>query len=523
MDATGNLDWRHALQAAHELARHARFDAFLAACQKIIEARADDAEALLAVASLLGAFGFVSGARQCYFRMHKPAPADLRPIAGLANVARDCGEHAESRRLYSALLQRRPDDPVVRRNALMSMEYDPEASDAERLDAARRWGVWAVAQAGGKRERPPLPALDGRPLRVGYVSADFCQHTVGLFVKDVLLEHDRQSVTSYAYSAGKVDDWVTAKIRHACTFRDIADLDDDAVAEQVRRDGIDVLVDLSGHTAGSRLAVFAQRPAPVQVSWLGYFATTGLAEMDAVLLDAWHAPQGTEAQFVERIVTLPHGRFCYTPVHFAPRQVAPPPSTTSGRLTFGCFNNTGKLNDAVLATWARILAAVPDSRLVLKWRTFQDAGLCESVRSAFARLGVAPDRVALRGASFHADLLKEYGDIDIALDPFPFSGGLTSCEALWMGVPVVTWPQGRVVSRQTFAFLSAIGLPEFAAQDDDHYVQIAVDLANDRERLAGLRFGLRDRMRKSPLCDVPTFTRGLEQAFRTLAQSAGTS
>jgi protein O-GlcNAc transferase len=522
MDTTDDFDWQHALQAAHDEARRARFDTFLAACQKIVERRPNDADALLAVASLLVSFGFVSGARQCYYRVHKLAPGDLRPVAGLANVARDCGEHSESRRLYSALLERRPDDPVVRRNALMSMEYDPQASDAERMEAARQWGEWAVAQAGGKRERPPLPALDGRPLRVGYVSADFCQHTVGLFVKDVLLAHDRQRVMPFAYSAGKVDDWVTGKIRQACIFRDVAHLDDDAVAEQVRRDEIDLLVDLSGHTAGTRLAVFARRPAPVQASWLGYFATTGLPDMDAVLLDPWHAPPGTEAQFVEHIVRLPRGRFCYTPVHFAPHQVAPPPAGATGRLTFGCFNNTGKLNEAVLAAWARILAAVPDARLVLKWRTFQDAGLCEAVRSAFARLGVMPDRVELRGASFHADLLKEYGDIDIALDPFPFTGGLTSCEALWMGVPVVTWPQGRVVSRQTFAFLSAIGLPELAAQDVDNYVRIAVALANDRARLAELRFGLRDQLRKSPLCDVPAFTRGLEQAFWTLVRQAQT-
>ena len=249
-----------------------------------------------------------------------------------------------------------------------------------------------MAQAGGWRPRPPFTSVADRPLRFGYVSADLCQHTVGLFVKDVLKAHDPERVTVFAYSAGKVRDWVTDGIRAACTFRDVSAFDDVALADLIRQDGIDVLVDLSGHTAGSRLTVFAHRPAPVQVSWLGYFATTA------------------------------------------------------------------KLNDGVFDVWARILTAVPDSRLILKWRSFNDDALRQSVTAAFAQRGVASERSELRGPSFHVDLLKEYADIDIALDPFPFTGGLTSCEALWMGVPVVTWPQSRVVSRQTFAFLSAIGL-----------------------------------------------------------------
>jgi predicted O-linked N-acetylglucosamine transferase (SPINDLY family) len=251
----------------------------------------------------------------------------------------------------------------------------------------------------------------------------------------------------------------------------------------------------------------------VQVSWLGYFATTGLSCMDAVLLDDWHAPQGAEAQFVEAIVRLPGGRFCYTPVPFAPAKVAPPPCIATGYVTFGSFNNTAKLNPGVFEVWSRVLAAVSDSRLVIKWRTFQDETLCQSVREAFAQRGITPERIELRGASFHADVLKEYADIDIALDPFPFTGGLTSCEALWMGVPVVTWPQSRVVSRQTFAFLSAIGLPELAAQDAEGYVRIAVELAADSGRLAALRNEMRTRMQASPLMDVPGFTRQLEQCL----------
>jgi protein O-GlcNAc transferase len=505
------MTWQALLRSAQEEARFARFDTCLQVCHKIVDANGANPEALLSVGSLLLSFGYLSDARKCFVQASAIAPSDLRPVVNLANLAQQAGDHAECRHLYALLLDRLPDHPVIRRNALVSLEYDPEVSDAERHAHANAWGAWAIAKAGEPRERPALRVLDGRPIRIGYVSADFCQHTVGLFVKNVIAAHDAARVTAFAYSAGQGDDWVTAAIRHACTFRDVSALDDAALAARIWEDEIDALVDLSGHTGGSRLTVFAHRPAPVQVSWLGYFATTGLPVMDAVLLDEWHAPPGTEAQFVERIVRLDGGRFCYAPVPFAPENVAPTPCTANGHVTFGSFNNTAKLNDQVYEVWARILATVPNSRLLLKWRSFQDAGMCQRVRDAFARRGIAPERIELRGASFHADLLKEYADIDIALDTFPFTGGLTSCEALWMGVPVVTWPHTRVVSRQTLAFLSVIDLPELAAMDADNYVRIAVELVRDRARLAELRNSLRTRMQVSPLMNVSGFTRQLEQ------------
>lgn len=358
-----------------------------------------------------------------------------------------------------------------------------------------------------------MQPLADRPLRIGYVSADLCQHTVGLFVKGVLKAHDPSRVQVFAYSAGQVKDWVTDEVRAVATLRDVSVLDDAALAAQIRADGIDVLVDLSGHTAGSRLTAFAHRPAPVMVSWLGYFATTGLPTMDAVLLDEWHAPPSTEAQFVEPILRLPSGRFCYQPVPWAPAEVALPPVERNGYITFGCFNNTAKFNVGVFDAWAQVLQTVPDARLILKWRTFNDEAFRQQVTDAFVARGIPAERIELRGPSFHADLLKEYADIDIALDPFPFTGGLTSCEALWMGVPVITWPQSRVVSRQTWAFLNQIGLPELAAQDANDYVRIAAELANDRARLAHLRATLRDRMRASPLMDVAGFTRQLEDTL----------
>ena len=505
--------YSEALRVARQRAEAGKFGDLLSLCRQATEVSPDDLTVQIEVGALLSSYGFLTDARTCYERAQTLAPTDLRAQVNLANLSRDAGEHAEARRLYTELLHQLPDHPVIRRNLLTSLEYDPEVPDADRLMQAQTWGAWAIERAGGVRPRPALQPLQGRPLGIGYVSGDLCQHTVGLFVKDVLKAHDRSRMQVFAYSAGTVKDWVADEIRAVGTFRDVNALDDAALTAQIRADGIDVLVDLSGHTAGSRLTAFAHRPAPVMVSWLGYFATTGLPTMDAVLLDDWHAPPGTEAQFVEPILRLPSGRFCYQPVPWAPAEVPAPAFERNGHITFGCFNNTAKFNAGVFDAWARVLQAVPDSRLILKWRTFNDDAFRQQVTDAFVARGIAANRIELRGPSFHADLLKEYADIDIALDPFPFTGGLTSCEALWMGVSVVTWPQSRVVSRQTHAFLHQIGLPELSAKDADDYVRIAVELANDRERLTQLRTTLRDRMRASPLMDVASFTRQLEDTL----------
>ena len=506
------------LKHARLLAVRGRFAQLLTVSLKLQESYLSNGhvDGLLDLGTLLLSAGFLSEAKHCFDKALLLNPTATAVPINLANVLREQGEPTASRHLYAKLLVHSPNHPVIRRNALIGLEYDAEVLDAERFSQACSWGQWAITRAGGVRPRPAVTPATNRALRIGYVSADLCQHTVGLFVKEVLKAHDPSRVAVFAYSAGQISDWVTDEIRAACTFREVAALDDLALEALIRSDGIDVLIDLSGHTAGSRLTAFAYRPAPVMVSWLGYFATTGLPYLDAVLLDDWHAPPGTESQFTEPIIRLPSGRFCYQPVPWAPVTVAPSPCIRNGYITFGCFNNTAKLNDGVLNVWARVLQAVPNARLSLKWRTFNDEALRQRVTQKFQSLGIDPMRIALRGPSFHADLLNEYAEIDIALDPFPFTGGLTSCEALWMGVPVVTWPQSRVVSRQTYALLNQLGLAELAANDQDDYVRIAAQLASDTQRLVELRKRLRDQMRTSPLMDVAGLTRELENTLRGL-------
>jgi predicted O-linked N-acetylglucosamine transferase (SPINDLY family) len=316
------------------------------------------------------------------------------------------------------------------------------------------------------------------------------------------------------YSKGVVRDEVSAELAEGAQWTDIARESDAQAWERIRRDAPDVLIDLAGHTGNNRLAIFAARAAPVQLSWLGYFATTGTPNMDCVLMDPWHAPPGSEAQFTERVLRMPHSRFCFRPIDDAPGVADRLP--TSGGIRFGSFNNVAKVNPQVIQAWSRVLERTPGSRLVLKWRTLEDADCRKSLAAAFQSFGIHADRLDLRRESRHEAMLAEYGDIDIALDTFPFTGGQTSFEATWMGVPVVTLAGLRPVSRQTLCVLGNLGLEELSASTVDDFVERAVALAKDLARLRELRATLRQRMRASPLMQAPEFAR----AFVSLLHDA---
>ena len=320
------------------------------------------------------------------------------------------------------------------------------------------------------------------------------------------------------YSSRLTGDEVTADIRlHADLWREVATQDDQALAARIRADAIDILVDLDGHTAGNRLGVFALKPAPLQVSWLGYPFSTGLAAMDYALLDRATVPPEAEAWFSETVAVLPGSRFGYVgPESPAP---APPPMLAKGHVTFGSFNNIAKLNDGVIAAWSRILASVPGSRLLLKWPHLANAATATAIRSRFAAAGLSPERLELRGDSPPLGLMAEYGDMDIALDPFPYSGAFTTCEALWMGVPVLTLAGPRPFSRQSLALLAALGLEaDLATTDIESYCARAAALAADAAALIRLRAELRPLMRRR-LGQPGAFTRRLEQFYRDIWSS----
>lgn len=359
-----------------------------------------------------------------------------------------------------------------------------------------------------------------RRLRIGYVSADFKTHSVAYFLSAIFRNHDDASLDIICYSGCTPDeeDTETAFFRSRAThWRSTVEIDERELAAQIRADGIDILVDLSGHTRGHRLDVFARKPAPVQVTWLGYPGTTGLPAIAYRLTDSTVDPPGaTDATSSERLIRLPDGFHCYTAPAAAPA-VSGLPAERNGFVTFGSFNNLAKVTGPVLDAWADVLKRVVGSQLVLKTNWLVDPEMRKRVWMLFEQRGIARERVRLIDKlPTTEEHLATYGDVDIALDTFPYNGATTTCEALWMGVPVVTLAGDQHAGRVGASMLSRVGLQDMVTDHVQDYVALAARLAADLPALADLRAGLRGRVAASPLCDGARFTRQLEDAFRAM-------
>jgi protein O-GlcNAc transferase len=357
----------------------------------------------------------------------------------------------------------------------------------------------------------------GRRLRVGYVSADLRRHSVAYFIEPVLEAHDRERFEVYGYFNHASGDEVSERLRAQVDgWVPCVRLSDEELAQRIRADRIDILVDLAGHTAGNRLLTFARKPAPVQVTYLGYPTSTGLSAIDYRLTDWEVDPHGYEAFNAERPIRLEHSYYCYRPFERSP-PVSVLPARQAGHITFGSFNNFAKASPETLELWARVLEAVPGSRLLLKAKSLGDAGVRAGVLERLTRLGVEAERVELRGWEGEVGgQLVLYGQMDIGLDTYPYNGGTTTCEALWMGVPVVTLAGATHASRMGASLLKAAGLGQLVARSAEHYVRIAQELAQDRDGLEAMRSGMRERLRGSALLDEHGFTRGLEAAYRQM-------
>jgi protein O-GlcNAc transferase len=356
-----------------------------------------------------------------------------------------------------------------------------------------------------------------RRLRIGYVSGDFAQHAVANFIEPVLAHHDRLCCEIWCYSNRTQEDAQTVLLRGlADHWHDIAPLDDDAVARQIAMDGVDILVDLSGHTHGHRLGVFARKPAPLQVTWLGYPTTTGLQSIDYRITDAIADPPGeADACHSEKLLRLPRSQWCYRPHPQAPA-VSPLPALASGGIMFGSFNRLAKLNDGLLALWGRLLADEPAFALTIA--TLMDEGNVARVHATLRAHGAREGQVRVLGDLDDTRFRNIRSGIDIALDSHPYNGTTTTCEALWAGLPVVTLAGGHGAARNSASLLHAIGLPHLVADNEEDYLRIARELAQDLPALAALRAGLRERMLGHGLCDGPRFTRELEAAYRGIWQ-----
>jgi predicted O-linked N-acetylglucosamine transferase (SPINDLY family) len=354
-----------------------------------------------------------------------------------------------------------------------------------------------------------------RVLKVGLMSGDLKTHPVGRFLEAVLAQIDPSRLTLYAYSDTNEPDALTARLKaHIAVWRETRGLSDAALGETMVGDGIDVAVDLSGHTGSIRLKTHAGRPAPVSFTWLGYFATTGLKTIDYVLANRWVIPPGEENQWSENVWRLPDTYLCFTaPVD--PPAVTPLPARADGHVTFGCFNNFNKLSDRTLVAWSEVLAGVPGSRLILRSSGQYHEGVIGNLERRLAAAGVDLGRVRIdRKITDYAAHLGSYGEIDIGLDPFPYNGGTTTVEALYMGVPVLVRAGDRYVAHMGESILHNAGLPEWIAPAETGYAGLAARFAADLPALAALRAGMRGRMLASPLFDAPRFARQFEQAIR---------
>ena len=433
----------------------------------------------------------------------------------LGNIRSGQGKPDAAVEMFEKALELAPDHVSAHSNLVMMMQYLPRYSADDLLAAAKDWNT-RHAHSVPHLASPANSPDPQRRLRIAYISSDFHNHPVGYFFEAVLSQHDKTRHEIFCYYNGNHTDALTARLqKNADRWRTIKGQSDQEVAERIRQDGIDILVDLSGHTQGHRLLVFPRRPAPVQLTWMGYFATTGVDGVDYIIADRFVIPPDEERYYSEQVERLPHGYLCFTPPEL-PITVGPLPARSRGAITFGCFNNPAKITPDVIACWSRLLHALPDARLHLKYKFFAESEAVHYFQNAFAAHGIDPQRIRFAGRSPRAEYLDSYNGIDIALDPFPFNGCTTSVEALWMGVPVITLSGDRFAGHMGETIMKNLDLYACVADSPEDYLEKAVALATDLPRLADLRSRLRERLLNSPLCDAPTFTRDLETLYRKL-------
>jgi len=459
----------------------------------------------------------LSEAAVAFEEAQRLAPEKGEPHYFTAGVYLEQGRVDESINALRQALHLEPELMLARSALVYVLNYPSDVEPELKLEEAVRWGNMHAVDSLARRDHdnPPDP---NRRLRVGYVSPDFRDHSVAFFLEPLLDQRDSDSIETYCYANVEKPDAITVLLQEIANhWRDISQQSDDEVADQVVADEIDILVDLAGHTLGGRLGVFAMKPAPVQVSYLGYPATTGVAAIDYRLTDSNADPAGVTDQYhVETLVRLPHGFLCYTPPDNAPT-VAGLPATDKGYVTFGSFNHICKISSNTLNVWASILNKVPDSRLLIKYKALNDATTRNRLLDRFREYGVATDRIELLDyVPSRTAHLDSYNQVDIALDTFPYNGTTTTCEAMWMGVPVVTLAGREHAGRVGVSLLQQVGLASFIAQTEQEYVDTAVTMANKLDRLTDLRQKLRSSMAASRLCDRDGFKVAVEDAYRTL-------
>ena len=501
-----------AMLFGNALARANRLQEAEAALRRASELDHDNHQLHSARATVLYRLQRHAEARAALLDLIERSGEGVYDLCNLANITTCLGLQEEAVSLARRAIMLDPDGTVPRRILCNTLPYSDGITGAELLAALKDCSDRLPRETLTPFANAPEP---NRPLVVGLLSGSFRPHPVGWLTVAGFEKLDPGAFKIVCLAQNTSQDWMARRFRSiAGDWHDIDRLDDKALAMKARELGIDILIDLGGYGDLARMPACAYRLAPVQVKWVGMQNhSSGLAEMDWIITDRWETPPELEHVYSERPLRLPDGYVCYSPPPYAP-DVGPLPALSSGYTTFGCFNNLAKVTRRVIATWCDILHRLPDARLILKTHQFSEPSTAERVLAAFSERGIATERVELRGRSGHRAFMREYNDIDIVLDPFPYSGGLTTCEALWMGVPTVTVPGEIFASRHSMSHLSNAGLADWVAPDLPAYVELAVARASDIPALAALRARLRAQVKTTPLCDAPRFGRNLGNALR---------
>ena len=436
-------------------------------------------------------------------------------MANLARAQMETGNVLQGIELLRRAVQLMPDNAQAHSNLLFRLHQLPDMDQQSLYDEHKRWGQM-YARADLARVTHENLADPDRPLRIGYISPDFRRHSVTYFFESLLDGHDRREFSVFGYGNVEYPDQVTERLKHKFDcYRNIFSVSDDNVAAIIEKDRIDILVDLAGHVGDNRLLVMARKPAPVQVTYLGYPDTTGLDTIDYRFTDSLADLPDSQQFYSEQLLSLPNGFLCYMPPDYAP-PVSPLPAEEKDYTTFGSFNNSCKLNSTIIGLWAEVLKADPRSRLLLKIKAGDEPEIADRYVGLFSQLGIDPGRVSILGWKSPIEHLRTYAQVDIALDTYPYNGTTTTCEALWMGVPTISLVGRPHASRVGLSILSRIGLEFFAASTEQEYVAKALALSSNRSALSQMRSSMRARIATSGLCHGKAFAQDVEAAYRVI-------
>ncbi|MGE3335592.1 MAG: tetratricopeptide repeat protein [Rhodospirillaceae bacterium] len=489
-------------------------DAAAMAFEQALEADPGDREARYRLGNTYRDLHRLDEAEREMRRVVDMSPEDAKARSALGVILTESGRPAEAVEVFAGAMAVDPSYRQAAVNWLHTQQYVPGATDES---LARSHAQWAALHAPpASAQQFPNPPTRDRPIVVGFISGELGLHPVGrLSVKlfENLRPHEIRACV-FSTRPAEYEDEISRRIAQVTRWTSVFGLSDASLAQFIKASKVDILIDMSGHTGAGRPGVFVQRAAPVQAGWLGYPGATGIPAMDHLLTTDTLAPRGFDAFATERIVRLSGTHACFEAPEAPP--VAERPAARNGYITFGCFNNPAKLSDDALSSFAAILKRVPDSRLKIQYQALRAAGLRDRLHAKLEALGIARARVDLSAETSRQDFLAGYNGVDIALDSFPYSGCMTTCEALWMGCPVIAFTGDIMAGRQAASVLAAAGLSKFIARDRAGFENLAVSLADEPQRLTLLRTGLRTTLSRSPLCDGELFAREFTDAARTM-------